>query len=364
MNTKDILDILKRYLELVETDDFHRHREELGRYFKNILKEGYDLGKREDEIVEDIVNALKGLRDFEVSKFSISTNSIFIHGAHNSVEFEYYGEKIKKELGDLIFILSVVYNDKKYFEKLTISQAKKSNKNKNTLSWDIDKGQLYLLSRFPKFKGIRGLIPKKEFILYDYCKCLGSYTLFYNPGDFVFISAPKLEDIIKHKKSVNTKDLSNFRMSYNCFVQNLFCLCLIDPDFFYSYYRWIFRYFRYCFYAPYSKCVLGFCHYSHNVDDFVDKYLRGCIGELIYSPVGLYNKNALNLLRMLLKAVKEKAEGDNDEKTLKFIENFYKYPYINDGNGGTGDEGLGDFDFEGGGIGIIHTIINLGEVKE
>jgi len=42
--------------------------------------------------------------------FKISTKSIFIHRNKFLAEFEYYGERIKKELGDLIFILSVIYN--------------------------------------------------------------------------------------------------------------------------------------------------------------------------------------------------------------------------------------------------------------
>jgi hypothetical protein len=161
--------VIEKYLQLIKTEHFTEYKNDLAYRIQIVLNEGYGQGFDEPamvSLVEKIINKLDGL-SVSTNKVKISTKSIFIHGNKSQVEFEYYGQTIQRELGDLIFILSIIYNGSKYFEKFTISQFKKDN---DKLRWDLsNKEQIYLLSRFPSFRGIKGsIIPMKEFNLPNY----------------------------------------------------------------------------------------------------------------------------------------------------------------------------------------------------
>ena len=68
------------------------------------------------------------------------------------------------------------------------------------------------------------------------------------------------------------------------------------------------------------------------------------------------NKSALQFLQDLLYAIKRKTERKRLTDVLNFVSSFYRYGY-----GGQGGEGYGEINYEGGGIGIILTTMNLGE---
>jgi hypothetical protein len=105
--------------------------------------------------------------------------------------------------------------------------------------------------------------------------------------------------------------------------------------------------------------ILGFSRYASNIHDFVDKYLRGYIGELIFSDnIGVYNAPAFDLLRELFSAIMRKAQKEKRTELINFVNEFFSHPYS--GNKGDMREGI-EFDYEGGGIGVIYTLINLGE---
>jgi hypothetical protein len=269
----------------------------------------------------------------------ISTKSIFIHGNKSQVEFEYYRQRVQRELGDLIFILSVIYNGRKYFEKFTISQFKKDD---DKSRWNLsNKRQIYLLSRFPQFWGIRGsIIPSKKFNLPNYSGCLGSFSLLFRPGDFAFVSAPKLEISVGNRKSIGKINILRF-WEIPCY----YCFTPLIPI----------RFFPSC-----SIWILGISHFASNIYEFVDKYLRGNIGELIYS-MRIYNTPAFDFLHELLSAIRIKAHKEKKDEIIAFIDEFFGRPY--GGNEGGIREGV-EFDYEGGGIGIIYTSIDLGEGKE
>ena len=92
--------------------------------------------------------------------------------------------------------------------------------------------------------------------------------------------------------------------------------------------------------------------------DFSDKYLRGYIGELIYSKVRIYNKPALEFLLRLFYIMKEKARREKINELEEFVSEFLTYSYDNYKRGI--EKGV-EPDSNGGGIGIIYTLINLGE---
>jgi len=158
-------EVVEKYLQLIKTEDFAKYEKDFASKVQIGLNEGYRRGFYEPamvSLVEGIINKLDGL-SVSTNKVKISTKSIFIHGNKSQVEFEYYGQRVQRELGDLIFILSVIYNGRKYFEKCTISQFKKDD---DKLRWNLsNKEQIYLLSRFPSFRGIGSIIPMKEFNL-------------------------------------------------------------------------------------------------------------------------------------------------------------------------------------------------------
>jgi hypothetical protein len=91
------------------------------------------------------------------------------------------------------------------FQKLTIVQAKRDSK--KPYSWGIDREQLFFLSNWPEFQGVTGIFPKRELAIPDYSGCLGSYYLYREPGDFVFISAKELEKSLGSRKLIKFDEL-------------------------------------------------------------------------------------------------------------------------------------------------------------
>ena len=373
--------VVERYFRLVMTEHFAKYSKDFAYRIQRGLNEGYNRGLYEPalvSVVEKIINNLNGIST-RSNRFEISTKSIFIHGIRSIVEFEYYGQKVQRELGDLFFILSVIYNGKKYFEKFTISQFKKEN---GILKWNIsNKEQVYLLSRFPSFRGVRSSkIPAREFNLPNISGCLGSFILLYEPGDFIFISASQLELSMRNRKSIDIINIFKFLKPLCCYI----CHTPFDRYHIEEFFCILCKVWRHS--LPIPLCphcfigILGFSPCAYNVHDFVDKYLRGCIGEIIYLDKFFCNQQAFNFLQELLSAIKRKALKENNSEVLLFLNEFFKYSYGGDqggsreyliepfkysydGNQGGSRENL-KFDFEGGGLGIIYTVINLGENRE
>ena len=353
--------IIERYLQLIETRDFLEYENDFANRLKEGISKGYRQNLQEPKIVEAIVNKInKNRLSKTINRFHISTTGIFIHGPKSVVEFEYYGTNTKRELGDLIFIISVIYNNKKYFEKLTITQFKKSKEkpiwnfnNRDKENKYPDKEQLYLLSRFPIFKKIRGIIPKGKYSLPNYSHCLGSYGFLYPPNDFVFASAKIVEIFVENKNSISKEDIDSIK---KMFIPNLlfYVSNKFPPNLYYKYPR------RYKFIPIIDNII-----HSYNVEDFTNNYLRSLIGELVFACKFPHNKEVFQFLQKLMKNIK----GNKNYK--EFIESFYKYKYCNeeeiknfnnDNNNGHGGEKFEKSEgAEDGGIGIIHTTINLGE---
>lgn len=339
---------LRKYESIVKIDDFMIYEKDFADKIISALSNRYLQDKNEVCLVhtiEDIVNAIKNFQT--ISKvFSISTKSIFIHGTKSHVKFNYYGQPTKPiELGDLIFISSVVYHNRKYFEKLTINQFKKDKKKAQSISWRIDnKKQLYLLSRFPAFEGVKGIVPKEKYHLSNYSGCLGSYGLLCRPGDFSFVSAIRLDSYIGHNMRLKKTELYNMddrTLKYSYAYHPIFCPIALVVYFF-----------------PHN--ILGNCHFSSNVYDFIHEYLRMNVGEPVFTKEGLSNLQAKRFLHKLLSAIRIKAKKENDEAAINFIDDFLRVNYADDERQNRFYENL-DFDPEGGRIGIVHTTIDLGE---
>lgn len=362
---------IKKYVETVESDTFVGYEKDFAGRIISALSACYQkrLGETDMvKIVENVINGCKNLTSKSSQPyFELSTNAIFIHGypKESGVEFDYYGERSYTELGDIIFIVSIIFNGQRYFEKLTISQFKKDTQRARSISWNMEnKKQLYLLSRFPKFRGVAGsIVPQKDFNLPNYSGCLGSYSLLYAPGDFAFVSGTRLASYLGSSKKINDNDLFsigergdviniiNISEWHHCWPELVhmirvcrhFCKPHCDVYFLLS---------------PFNL-FLGNCHFSMNVSDFVSKYLRLSIGEPTDAIIGR-NLQVRNFLIELMSTLKAKAIKDKLTDLLNFTEGFFKYRYANNEGSEMDRENI-EFKPNGGGIGIIYTTINLGE---
>lgn len=362
--------LVKKYINATKSDTFARYEKEFAQRITSALSKGYLQRLPEPplvQIVENMVNCIHGLTmKNNKTYFELSTCSVFIHGNKSQVEFEYYGQNVQRELGDLIFIISVIFNGKKYFEKFTINQFKKDKRSSRSISWSMDnKEQLYLLSRFPTFKGVRGsLIPIKDFNLQNYSGSLGSYGFLHIPGDFAFVSATKLESYLGSRKTINGNDLYTFHSSLSNYPWWPFGIGHpIDIEEWFYICRKFCRY-RELFYGL-GHCwpnigIFGNCYYTQNIHDFVDKYLKLCLGEPTLTEIGINNPSAHAFLVDLLSSLRRLARSRREEKVGEFIDRFFSYRYAGGQGGREINENI-EFDPEGGGIGIIYTTINLGE---
>ncbi len=323
-----IKEVVERYLQLIKTEHFAKYEKDFACQIQLGLNEGYQKGFHEPEmvsVIEGIINKLDGL-SISVNRFRISTKSIFIHGNRSQVKFEYYGQRVQRELGDLIFILSVIYNGREYFEKYTISQFKKDD---DKLRWNLrNKEQIYLLSRFPSFRGVKGsIIPIREFNMPNYSGCLGSFNLLFRPGDFIYVSASLLERVAENRKSISIANISKLWEPWSCYctypipfdwhhIEELFFSC-----------RKLWRHGMFItFFSPYFIGILGFSHSAYNIHEFVNKYLRGNIGELTYSDIGSYNTPAFDFLQELLSAIMKKAQKKKKAELINFVNEFFWLP--------------------------------------
>jgi hypothetical protein len=361
--------LVKKYAEIMESDAFVRYEKDFANKIISELSVCYERRLGEPDmvkIVESVINGCKNLTSKNNQPyFEVSTNAIFIHGYPKSgVKFYYYGQQTSVELGDIIFIASIIYNGRIYVEKFTISQFKKDTKSTRSISWDIgNRKQLYLLSRFPKFSGVEGsIVPKeKDFSLPNYSGCLGSYGLLYAPGDFAFVSGTRLDSYLSNRRKISGDDL--FSIGERRDVINI-------NKWYPRWHKWVdmidvCKYFcgpycNVCFLSFPFNLFLGNCHFSMNVYDFVIKYLRLCIGEPTVAEIGKRNLQARNFLIELMSMLRAKAIKENLTDLRNFTEGFFKYHNDTNEEINTHRENI-ESEARGGGIGIIYTTINLGE---
>ncbi|GFP37652.1 hypothetical protein HKBW3S44_01329 [Candidatus Hakubella thermalkaliphila] len=121
--------VVTKYMEIIKSDTFAKYEKEFAQRICSALSKGYLRKLPEPPLVQIIENVVNGVHNLTMKDdktyFELLTRSIFIHGNKSQVEFDYYGQNMQGEFGDLIFIISVVFNGWKYFEKLTINQFKK-----------------------------------------------------------------------------------------------------------------------------------------------------------------------------------------------------------------------------------------------
>jgi len=348
----------RNYQELIKSDSFIKFEKELSHLLDIELSK--DL--KEVETVKNWMTNLNG-KSFKHNGLSTNINSLFIHSYNHSekgsypsgVEFDYYGNKISKELADIIFISSFYYKNKKVLEKVTFNQAKWGKIKFTTSSWKIDQGQLYLLSRLPRFNGVKGsIIQNKDYYINNISKCLTSYGLM-NKENFVFISTNYLLTAMAGKKSVNLKDFQSLNISVN--NMNLNFPILEDDIFYYELFYFLEKYCRRndCCLSIFNKLFrTSSIYFTNNTFEFLSEYLRGNIGEIIYNDISkIVNNSANNLLSDIIENIKNLAYVKKNQEAEQFIQNYDSSDNIRIDNV--------EFKEPNKGLGIIQAKVNLGE---
>jgi len=339
---------IQKYRKFLRSEFFTTYAKALSEKIVSALCDSFSKEEREPKavnVVSEIINRLEPFDDSALG-YKIRTRSAFIHGVSSRVEFNYYGKQVRRELGDLIFVVSFIYQNEKFLERVTISQVKKELRN-TRLKWNLDSEQLFLLSRWPSFKSSKGSFwAQKEYFLSDLSGSLGSFLLLFRPGDFMLIAAPDLERIIGGKKSVSVVDINRYFKSADIPLQYY--------DYFHDF--CLIRFFR----LP-SIQIISSSKYAANVFAFIDRYLSGSIGEPVYSIYqGEINVTAQAFLHEVFSVIKKKGERDNIMGLITLGEEFFKYKY-HDRKDEEKEGRENNYDHKIGGFGLIYTSINLGE---
>ncbi|MBI2936960.1 MAG: hypothetical protein HYY22_02005 [Thaumarchaeota archaeon] len=347
----DDREVLSNYLDIIRSDAFLKYEKRLAaRAISNLKK-----SQKSDEVslVKTIINSFGSLPSFSNKKFGISTRSIFIHDQKSRVIFNSYYDNNPCELGDVIFIISVVLDGKKCFEKFTITQFKNA-KSTNNIKWSgIDQKQLYLLSRFPCFRGKKGIIPKKDCFLPNYSGCLGSYGFLYNKGDFAFVSATSLDSFLRGRQDLKGEDLYKLSITAKDFPWPYFYLTSSDA-------KKIIEMANLFIDISYPlPNLFGNHHYAADIYDFSHKYLTLGIGESTLMEYGSENPQAKRFLDNLIQNLYELGK----KKKAKLMKNFAKRYFVGNHPNEDGRRAEAYPDIENNGIGIVHTIINLGNSR-
>jgi hypothetical protein len=326
---------MQQFEQVRRTDEFVKYQKEFAELLTAKLCKEYPYGEVPSvKAINDFISSYPNLtkRGLKVDniQFDLIANSLFIHGKKAQVQFSYPGQiKEPVELGDLIFICTLVIQGKRYLEKITISQFKQDNDTRNVFSWTINNDkQLYLLSRFPKFRCVEGIFPKKEYCLPNYSGCLGSYGLIQKPGELVFVSATRLNIFLGKTKTIRKNELYEkpFLYVWRLFYSELFNNCQFCPE----------------------------------VYSFADNYLSLNIGEPTVVRFSNYNLQVKRLLGYLAHSLRAKpTHGPYAGEIRSFIDSFRRFPYEDGFGRDESMENLPPSD-ENNGVAVVHTTINLG----
>lgn len=328
------------------SDAFVRDEKKVCSALQSALSAVYLDDGDEVQLVERTIEALNSNhgRHFKLE-------SMFIHGNRSKISFDYYGKEAKKELGDLLVVSTLTNRGTPILQKLTIVQAKRDTR--KPYAWSIDREQLFFLSNWPEFQGVMGIFPKRELAIPDYSGCLGSYYLYREPGDFVFISAKGLEKSLGSRKRVTFDELLTTHVEIgNTYAPSSGPLAapFMDPEEAYYYFEKYYRRFgRKGLIPPFgfpwddsASQILRNVHFGKGVNDTIADFSRLNVGEPVFAhdsamPV---NDFAYRLLNTVIRYIVRTEHG----RLGQLMEFNADAPFFE------------DVDLHGVRIGIVHTI--------
>lgn len=336
---------IQKTLRLLEDNDvFIRYCKDFANKISETIDAGYKSGKKEPEIVKEVsdtinrVNRIPGTYG-KGKQFSLETKASFIHGYRSQVKFKVSGCEKWRELGDIVFISTLAWKRKIVMRRITFNQVKKDRESR--AYWEIPSDQLYLLTKFPSFTGIKGSIfSGKTFNLISKTGCLGSYGFLTYPNDFGFLSSPILDLILSGKASVRKRDLIALYPlipGQNCFSNSV--------------------------YPPRS------IHYAQNLFDFIRYFCNIMIGEYVCC-CNYINDPIKGILDAIIDYLDALSSSGSESKSLKaLVSSLKRFDYMysdlfstDDSLDESGtDRGLPRDNPENGGLAVIHHITSIEE---
>lgn len=291
---------LREYIELLYNLDFRKFQNELSQEIYDILAEGYNNNDNEISLVEKLVNKINNSR---FHKFRFYGHKI--HGAKSYVEFKYRAKRVTKEIADMVIISIASYKGKRVLQKITFIQNK-VDKNKR---WKIDDEQLFLLKNFPKFSGNKGIFKSfsdEEIVFLNHSKCLGSFGLFMNPGEMIFLSAPLLSEL-KKGKEITIEEIRLTETVANMETGSFFFPFIFDHPFWEEFCYYIYKYMRrYAFFPFRSNGPFPFLNnstFSRDIYDFIRDWTQFNIGEPTYAFGNVINPVLDKFTNFLLRTI-------------------------------------------------------------
>ncbi len=293
--------IFGEYLELLNNFNFKKFQNELSQRMYDTLAQGYTSSENEVSIVNRLVETINNSK---FNKFRFYAQKI--HGARSFVEFNYRDKPTTKEIADMVVISIASYKRERILQKVTFIQNKLDHNKK----WMIDDEQLFLLKNFPKFSGNRGIFKSfsnEDIVFINHSKCLGSFGLFMNPGEMVFLSAPLLSEI-KKDKGVTIEEIRLPETTTNMGSRNLFFPFILDPPFWEEFFHYMHKYMReYAFFTPFTSNgtfpFLSNSIFSRDIYDFTREWTQFNIGEPTYCFGKVINPVLDKFINYLLRTI-------------------------------------------------------------
>ena len=294
--------IFIEYLKLLSDINFRKFQNYLSQKIYNTLVEGYTKGYGEIKLVKNLV---KAINNSKFHKFKFYGHKI--HGPISYVDFKYRNEPTTKELADMVIISIASHRKKRILQKITFIQ----NKLSKDKEWDIDEEQLFLLKNFPILLGNKGILKSfsdKDVIFFNYSSCLGSFGLFMEPGDMIFLSAPLLLELkkggkIKIEEIKLTESIPYIRFSSCFFPFSTTFYHLFWEEFRYSMPKYIRNNIPIPFIYNSSFPFLNNSIFSRDIYDFIRNFTQFNIGEPTYAFGKIINPDLDKFTNFLLKTI-------------------------------------------------------------
>lgn len=309
-----MVNFVRGYMRLVDNLKFRNFQNELSQKVYDALAQGYNTRSNEVALVGRLVEAVNGA-NFNMLKFHADK----IHGPRSYVEFNYRDKPTTKEIADMVIISVASYKRERVYQKITFIQNKVDRDKK----WAIDDEQLFLLKNFPKFSGNKGIFKSfsnREVVFLNHSRCLGSFGLFMNPGEMIFMSAPLLAEL-KNEKTITLEDIKVPEAETNKGNQPFFAPFLFDHPFMDEMLHYMSKSLRKFAFTPFMSGgfypFLNNSVFSRDIYDFIRNWSQFNIGESTFAFGNVINPELDSFSNFLLRLIGIGEYVDLPESNIK-----------------------------------------------
>jgi hypothetical protein len=291
--------IVRKYHDFVSDPGFLRFQHRIISEVYDQLGQGSVEKEGEVALVTRMANTLRGK-----SYKGLRIHCEKIHGSKSYVSFNFRDKPTTKELGDLILISIISDGRQRLLQKLCIVQNKVLHNGKSP----IDLEQLFLLKNFPLFSGTKGLLRGASDVMFlNTQMCLGAYGFFEEPGEFVYVNAGILSNILNGSRSFVKTSLgsgSGNSYSLDTGAHNTFGIPWFDDPMLFEelYYRWK----KHGFLSPSVLPIAPFFSSRrtlHDLHDFIRAWTSLQVGEIVFAMDYPSDKEADRFANSILRTV-------------------------------------------------------------